>query len=277
LVSNATCTAYGPVEPEHSEQFATRAPPEISDAMRQTVSNLIGNLPPQFFSVTISGVAENLAQLMYSMLMTGYMFRNAQYRMVRRGRGERGCVHTHTRTHELESQAPQERVDCVKVKVCKGKNVKRWAPPLRTEDENGGVRIAPPYAQELQNSVALPPSSSVDSGGGGVVGAAGAAGIVPLLSLRGADGKYETSGAGADYSPGSQKIGVTGEVIRYSESAGVERRDAAEYMGELEDEVKALRAELERLRGSAGAASQGDPDKNELLVGLQIESSCPIP
>jgi hypothetical protein len=26
-------------------------------------------------------VAENLAQLMYSVLMTGYMFRNAQYRL----------------------------------------------------------------------------------------------------------------------------------------------------------------------------------------------------
>lgn len=26
-------------------------------------------------------VAENLAQLMYSVMMTGYMFRNAQYRM----------------------------------------------------------------------------------------------------------------------------------------------------------------------------------------------------
>ena len=72
------------VEPELSEQFNKRAPPEVSDAMRQTVTNLIGNLPPQFFSVSISGVAENLAQLMYSMLMTGYMFRNAQYRMVRR-------------------------------------------------------------------------------------------------------------------------------------------------------------------------------------------------
>ena len=58
--------------------------PWMLDTLRQTTSNLIGNLPPQFFSVSISGVAENLAQLMYSMLMTGYMFRNAQYRMVRR-------------------------------------------------------------------------------------------------------------------------------------------------------------------------------------------------
>ncbi|GFP86941.1 hypothetical protein PHJA_000837900 [Phtheirospermum japonicum] len=53
----------------------------VVDAMRQTVTNMIGTLPPQFFAVTVTTVAENLAQLMYSVLMTGYMFRNAQYRL----------------------------------------------------------------------------------------------------------------------------------------------------------------------------------------------------
>lgn len=78
--------------------------------MRQTVTNMIGNLPPQFFAVTVTTVrirytilllflhskspvyklrynyslvqvAENLAQLMYSVMMTGYMFKNAQNRL----------------------------------------------------------------------------------------------------------------------------------------------------------------------------------------------------
>jgi hypothetical protein len=40
----------------------------------------LGTLPPQFFTVTISTVGENMSQLMLSVLMTGYMFRNAQYR-----------------------------------------------------------------------------------------------------------------------------------------------------------------------------------------------------
>ena len=31
--------------------------------------------------MSISSVTENLAQLMFSMMMTGYMFRNAQYRL----------------------------------------------------------------------------------------------------------------------------------------------------------------------------------------------------
>jgi len=63
------------------EQFAEKANPQVVDAMRQTVTNMLGTLPPQFFQVTISTVGENLAQLMYSVMMSGYMFRNAQYRM----------------------------------------------------------------------------------------------------------------------------------------------------------------------------------------------------
>ncbi|GMP44509.1 hypothetical protein CsSME_00013416 [Camellia sinensis var. sinensis] len=69
------------VQPEFMELFVKRAPQQVVDAMRQTVANMIGTLPPQFFTVTVTTVAENLAQLMYSVLMTGYMFRNAQYRL----------------------------------------------------------------------------------------------------------------------------------------------------------------------------------------------------
>jgi hypothetical protein len=60
------------------EMFVKRAPKHVVEAMRQTVTNMIGTLPPQFFAVTVTSVAENLAQLMMSVLMTGYMFRNAQ-------------------------------------------------------------------------------------------------------------------------------------------------------------------------------------------------------
>ncbi|GKV16199.1 hypothetical protein SLEP1_g26877 [Rubroshorea leprosula] len=63
------------------ELFVKGAPQQVVDAMRQTVTNMIGTLPPQFFAVTVITVAENLAQLMYSVMITGYMFRNAQYRL----------------------------------------------------------------------------------------------------------------------------------------------------------------------------------------------------
>lgn len=49
--------------------------------MRTTVTNLLGALPPTYFTVTVSAKVEDLAQLMFSMLMTGYMYRNAQYRI----------------------------------------------------------------------------------------------------------------------------------------------------------------------------------------------------
>lgn len=69
------------VQPEFMELFFKRAPHQVVDAMRQTVTNMIGTLPPQFFAVTVTTVAENLAQLMYSVMMTGYMFRNVQHRL----------------------------------------------------------------------------------------------------------------------------------------------------------------------------------------------------
>eukprot|EP00241_Pyramimonas_parkeae_P012562 CAMPEP_0114236192 /NCGR_PEP_ID=MMETSP0058-20121206/6701_1 /TAXON_ID=36894 /ORGANISM="Pyramimonas parkeae, CCMP726" /LENGTH=276 /DNA_ID=CAMNT_0001348101 /DNA_START=302 /DNA_END=1132 /DNA_ORIENTATION=- len=69
------------VDPTIMDQFVQRAPSQVVEAMRQTVSNMLGTLPPQFFEVTVTSLGENLAQLMYSVMMTGYMFRNAQYRI----------------------------------------------------------------------------------------------------------------------------------------------------------------------------------------------------
>jgi len=69
------------VKPQVMEQFTAQASPEVVEAMKQTISNMIGTLPAKYFDVTIKTVGENLAQLMLSVMMTGYMFRNAQYRM----------------------------------------------------------------------------------------------------------------------------------------------------------------------------------------------------
>lgn len=69
------------VQPALIEQFMDLGPPAVVAAMRNTITNTLGTLPPQFFTVTISTVGENMSQLMLSVLMTGYMFRNAQYRL----------------------------------------------------------------------------------------------------------------------------------------------------------------------------------------------------
>ena len=73
------------VQPAIMENFIEQGPSPVVAAMRTTITNMLGTLPPQFFTVTISTVGENLSQLMYSVMMTGYMFRNAQYRLELRG------------------------------------------------------------------------------------------------------------------------------------------------------------------------------------------------
>lgn len=64
-----------------SEGSGFDMPAPVISAVRQTVTNLLGTLPPQFFSVTIKTRSDNLAQLMFSVLMTGYMFCNGWYRL----------------------------------------------------------------------------------------------------------------------------------------------------------------------------------------------------
>ena len=65
------------VQPENIEQFASCAPPEVIRAMRETVDSMLGSLPARYFSVSITSVSENLAQLLFNLMLTGYMFRNA--------------------------------------------------------------------------------------------------------------------------------------------------------------------------------------------------------
>ncbi|KAF8061980.1 hypothetical protein HT031_004240 [Scenedesmus sp. PABB004] len=73
------------VQPALMERFVELGPPAVVAAMRSTITNMLGTLPPAFFTVTISTVGDNLSQLMLSVLMTGYLFRNAQYRLDLRG------------------------------------------------------------------------------------------------------------------------------------------------------------------------------------------------
>lgn len=81
------------VQPALIEQFMELGPPAVVAAMRNTITNMLGTLPPQFFTVTVSTVGENMSQLMLSVLMTGYMFRNAQYRLeLRTALGSRGSA-----------------------------------------------------------------------------------------------------------------------------------------------------------------------------------------
>merc|ERR1712087_938064 len=55
-------------------------PKGVQQAVRLTVAQLLGNLPPEVAESSITSTGQNIASLMFSMQMTGYMFRNAEYR-----------------------------------------------------------------------------------------------------------------------------------------------------------------------------------------------------
>ena len=62
-------------------KFTATAHPRVRDAVRSTILGLIGTLPKQAFETTTITTGERLASLMYQLQMTGYMFKNAEYRL----------------------------------------------------------------------------------------------------------------------------------------------------------------------------------------------------
>eukprot|EP00579_Thalassiosira_antarctica_P006101 CAMPEP_0201887658 /NCGR_PEP_ID=MMETSP0902-20130614/25512_1 /ASSEMBLY_ACC=CAM_ASM_000551 /TAXON_ID=420261 /ORGANISM="Thalassiosira antarctica, Strain CCMP982" /LENGTH=534 /DNA_ID=CAMNT_0048417665 /DNA_START=92 /DNA_END=1696 /DNA_ORIENTATION=+ len=61
-------------------KFTTSASPRVQDAVRTTVLGLIGGLPQMAFETKTVATGERLASLMFQLQMTGYMFKNAEYR-----------------------------------------------------------------------------------------------------------------------------------------------------------------------------------------------------
>lgn len=62
-------------------RFTASASPRVQDAVRTTVLNLIGGLPQMAFETKTVATGERLASLMFQLQMTGYMFKNAEYRL----------------------------------------------------------------------------------------------------------------------------------------------------------------------------------------------------
>ena len=62
-------------------KFTSTAHPRVQDAVRTTILGLIGNLPKMAFDTTTVTTGERLASLMFQLQMTGYMFKNSEYRL----------------------------------------------------------------------------------------------------------------------------------------------------------------------------------------------------
>ena len=62
-------------------RFAATAPPRVQDAVEQTIMGLLGNAGSFALETATVTTSEKLANLMFQLQMTGYMFKNAEYRL----------------------------------------------------------------------------------------------------------------------------------------------------------------------------------------------------
>ena len=62
-------------------KFTKTAHPRVQNAVRVTILGLIGNLPKLAFDTKTITTGKRLASLMFQLQMTGYMFKNAEYRL----------------------------------------------------------------------------------------------------------------------------------------------------------------------------------------------------
>jgi len=62
-------------------KFTATAHPRVQNAVRSTILGLIGGLPKMAFDTTTITTGQKLASLMFQLQMTGYMFKNAEYRL----------------------------------------------------------------------------------------------------------------------------------------------------------------------------------------------------
>ncbi|CAN0927082.1 hypothetical protein LINGRAHAP2_LOCUS35681 [Linum grandiflorum] len=69
------------IEPLDVSLIQKDVPPTTLDAMKRTISGMLGLLPSDRFHVSIEALWEPLSKLLVSSMMTGYTLRNAEYRL----------------------------------------------------------------------------------------------------------------------------------------------------------------------------------------------------
>lgn len=242
--------------------------------MRQTITSMLGTLPPQFFRVVISTEAENLAQLMYSVLMSGYMFANAWTRLSLTQVGGRAggrwrsplCCSTPadrrprlaTARQGPPSAAPawdplRQATPCVRLLRSGVEGVRRCsgAPTDRSAEQP-----FTPHCPASQSMAEVPVRGLLEpelaSLHGTRVGPDGA-----LAAAAAAAPAAAASGGSLDdpaYAPGTQKVRVEGEVLRWHHEHGKEAIPALAYIEQLEAEIAELRQQVRREGRHCGRA-----------------------
>jgi len=122
--------------PKLVADFAATAPDDVQFAVKATVSSLLGDLPEAVGESAITTTGRNLASLMFNMQMTGYMFRNAEYR--------RGLLDS---LKSVDAETEEEESPSIALPPVKGKVNVKIAEGMEAEVE------AQAYMAELRSEV----------------------------------------------------------------------------------------------------------------------------
>lgn len=140
-------------------KFTATADPRVQQAVRATILGLIGSLPKMAFDTTAITTGQRLASLMFQLQMSGYMFKNAEYRMsLSQSLGmTNGAATNYLLSGSQDDDDDEEEEDPLKGKV-KGKIKVRYGNV--TKDDNGegnnGLEMevdAAAYMSELRSEV----------------------------------------------------------------------------------------------------------------------------
>jgi hypothetical protein len=122
-------------------KFTATADPRVQQAVRATILGLIGSLPKMAFDTTTITTGQRLASLMFQLQMSGYMFKNAEYRLdLSRSLGMTNGVNTNLLLSgsEEDVEDDEEEHDPLKGKV-KGKLKIRYGNATSGKEESAAA------------------------------------------------------------------------------------------------------------------------------------------
>jgi hypothetical protein len=140
-------------------KFTATADPRVQNAVRATILGLIGSLPKMAFDTTTITTGQRLASLMFQLQMSGYMFKNAEYRLsLSQSLGMTNGAAASSNfllTGSDEEDEDEAAEDLLKSKV-KGKLKIRYGNATRNGEEGPGLEMevdAAAYMAELRSEV----------------------------------------------------------------------------------------------------------------------------
>lgn len=147
-------------------KFTATAHPRVQNAVRSTILGLIGGLPKMAFDTTTFTTGQRLASLMFQLQMTGYMFKNAEYRLSLQQslRSTDGGANQLLLAGAEQDEEEEEKVDALKgrvrgkLRIRYGRSKAKDDTEAAQEDEgsSGGAEVevdAAAYMSELRTEV----------------------------------------------------------------------------------------------------------------------------